>query len=113
MALHFCGRILIFRNIHGRQLRHINPGTRLENIRQRDAKNNRYGGDHFEIENGFGANTAQLFCITHPGNTNHQRGDNNRHDDHFDQMDKDIARRRQQVDHQPFAAVAMVMQVTP
>ncbi len=93
VALYFCSRALIFRNIHGRQLRHINPGTRLEHIRQRDPKDNRHGGDHFEIENSFSTNAAQLFCITDSGDTDNQRRDDNGHNNHFDQMDKDIARR--------------------
>ncbi len=49
--------------------------------------------DHFEIENGFCTDAAQLFCITDSGNTDHQRRDDNWHHDHFDQMNKDIARR--------------------
>ncbi len=46
---------------------------RLEYIRQRDTEDNRNGGDHFKIDNGFCADTAQLFRIADTGNADHQR----------------------------------------
>ncbi|MNP45628.1 hypothetical protein D3C76_1395670 [compost metagenome] len=95
MALHIRGRALVFRNIHRRQLRHINARARLEHIRQRDAENDRHRSDHFEIKDGFCTDAAQLLRVTHPGNPYHQRRDDNRHHNHFDQMDKDITGRRQ------------------
>ena len=58
MALHVSGCTLVFRNIHRSQLRHINPGTRLEHVRQGDTENDRNRSDHFEIDNGFRTNTT-------------------------------------------------------
>ena len=58
MALHFGGGVLIFRNINCRQLRHINARPRLEDVGQGDTQHNRHRGDHFEIDNGFGADPA-------------------------------------------------------
>ncbi len=95
MALHFCGCALVFRNIHRRQLRHINTRARLEHIRQRDAKNDRDRSDHFEIKNRFCADTAELLRVADPGNPNHQRRNDNWHHNHLDQMNKDITGWRQ------------------
>ena len=85
--------------------------TGLEDVRQSDPQNDGDGGDHLEVNNGFRANTPELFGITNTRDTHHQRGDHNRHNNHFDQMDEDITRRREQIDDQPVAAVAMVVQV--
>ena len=85
---------LIFRDIDGRQLRHIHPGTGLEDVRQSDPQNDGDGGDHLEVDNGFRTNTPELFGITNTRDTHHQCGDHNRHNNHFDQMDEDITRRR-------------------
>jgi hypothetical protein len=74
MALHFCGCALVFRNIHRRQLRHINTRARLEHIRQRDAKNDRDRSDHFEIKNRFCADTAELLRVADPGNPDNPSG---------------------------------------
>ena len=110
-ALYRFRSALIFRDIDGRQLRHIHPGTGLEDVRQSDPQNDGDGGDHLEVNNGFRANTPELFGITNTRDTHHQRGDHNRHNNHFNQMDEDITRRREQIDDQPVAAVAMVVQV--
>ena len=97
MALHLCRCTLIFRNIHRGQLRHINAATRLEDVGQGNPQHDRHGGDHFKIDNGFRADSAQLLRVANAGNPDNQRRDNNRNDDHLDQVDKDIARRRQEI----------------
>ena len=112
VALHFCRCALVFRNIHRRQLRHINTGTRLEHVGHGDTDNDRNRRDHFEIDDGFGANSPQLFCIANAGYSDNQRRNNNRHHNHFNQMDENIASRGQQIHNQPVTAIAMIMQIT-
>ena len=97
VALYFRRGVLIFRNIHRRQLRHIDSAPRLEDVSQGNPQHDRHRGDHFKIDNGLRADTAQLLRIAHARNTDHQGRDDDRYDDHFNQMDKDIARRGQQV----------------
>ena len=97
VALHLCGGVLIFRDIDRRQLRHINAAARLEDVRQGDPQHNRHRGDHFKIDNGLGADAAQLLGVAYTRNAHHQRRDDNRDDNHFNQVDKDIARRGQEV----------------
>ena len=58
MALHLSGGILVFRNINRRQLRHINARSRLKDVGQGDTQHDRHRGDHFEIDNRFGADPA-------------------------------------------------------
>ncbi len=54
----FRGGLRVFRNIHRRQLRHIDAGAWLEHVRQRDAEDDGNRGDHFEIDDGFRADAA-------------------------------------------------------
>ena len=57
---------LILRNVHRGQRRHVDAVAGLEYVGQRQPHHDGDRGDHFEVNNGFQSDAAQLFRIPTP-----------------------------------------------
>ncbi len=101
LMLHFGGGGLVLGDIHGAQGAHVDARARVEHVGQQQADHDGDGGDDLEVDDGLETDAPQLLGIADPGNTDHQRGNDNRDDDHLDQADKDIACRLQHVADPP------------
>ncbi|MCY1398107.1 hypothetical protein D9M71_131330 [compost metagenome] len=99
--LDLVGGLLVLGNVHGTQGAHIDAGTWMEHVSQHQADHDRDGGHHLEIDNGFQADAAQLLRVTDTGDTDNQRGNHDRDDNHLDQPDENITGRLQDITDPP------------
>ena len=99
--LHFGGSRLVLGDIDGTQGTHVDASAWVEQVGEQQAHHDGDGGDDFEVEDGFDADTTELFRVAYTGNADDQRRNHNRDHDHLDQADKDIARRLQHVADPP------------
>ena len=49
--------------------------------------------DHFKIEQGFNADAPDFVHVLHTRNARYHRAENDRRDNHFDQLDKTVTER--------------------
>ena len=101
LMLHFGGGGGVLGDVHGAQGAHVDARARVEHVGQYQADHNGDGGDDLEVDDGLEADTPQLLGVADPGNADHQRGNDNRDNDHLDQADKDITCRLQDVADPP------------
>ena len=69
---HFSSSGLILGNIDRAQRAHVDPGARVEHVGQHQADQNRDGGHHLEVKNGFKTDATQLLRITNACNPDNQ-----------------------------------------
>lgn len=101
LMLHFRRSSGVLGNIDGTQGTHVDARAWVEQVGQQQTNHDGDGGDHFEVKDGFDADTPELLRVTDTGNADDQRGDHNRDHDHLDQADKDIARWLQHIADPP------------
>ncbi len=101
VMLHFLGGLLVLGNVHGTQGAHVDAGAGLEQVGQQQADDDGDGGDDLEVDDGLQADAAKLLRVADAGDADHQRGNHDRHHDHLDQTDEDVAGRLQHVGDPP------------
>src|SRR3954454_25069399 len=71
----------------------IHPDAGLQHIDDDEPDNERQRGDHLEIDQRLKAYPADLLQILHAGDAMHDRAEDDRRDQHLDQLDEAIAQR--------------------
>ncbi len=71
----------------------IHADARLQHVDHHQANNQGDGTDHFKIEQRDGTGTADRFHAFHTGDAGDHGTENNRCDDHLDQLNESIAER--------------------
>src|SRR5690606_23634881 len=67
--------------------------TRLHDINNNQADNQRDGTDHFEIEKGDSTGAPYRLHAFHASDTGHHGTENYRRDDHLDELNERVAKR--------------------
>ena len=68
----FSCRGCVLGNIDRAQGAHVDPGTGLEHVGQHQADQDRDGGDHLEVNDGFKTDTTEFLRISHACNPDNQ-----------------------------------------
>ncbi len=91
MALHLLGHLLIAGNVGMAELRHIRAHARLQHVAEHKAEQDRDRGDHLEVDQRLQADAPERFAVSHASDPDHHAGEYDRHDNHLDQLDEDVA----------------------
>ena len=71
----------------------VHPRTRLERIDHDDADDQRDRAHGLEIEQRLATDAADLLHVLHAGDTGHHGAENDRRDNHLDELDEAVAQR--------------------
>ncbi|MNE69964.1 hypothetical protein D3C80_1657240 [compost metagenome] len=81
------------RDCSGFKARQIGAGSGLKQVANHQSDDDRQGGNAEKIGQRFNADAAKGFAVTVTGDTDHHAGKNDGDDDHFHQLNEDVARR--------------------
>src|SRR5271170_7614617 len=73
----------------------VEPGARLQNVDDDETDKKRERGDNFKIEKSLDPDPSEFFQIAHGGDTVDDRAEDDRRNDHLDQIDEAITERFQ------------------
>ncbi|MNR17240.1 hypothetical protein D3C85_1338890 [compost metagenome] len=90
--------------------RQICAGSRLEQIANHQSDDDRQGSNAKEIGQRLNPDSAKGFAVTVTGDTDHHAGKNDGDDDHFHQLNEDVACRLQEVVDQPGTGLGKTVQ---
>ncbi|MNF77576.1 hypothetical protein D3C84_597260 [compost metagenome] len=74
---------------------HINvePRARMQRMRRQQADQQRKAGDDFEVQQRLATDPADLFHVVHAGDSRDHCAEDDRADDHLDQLDETVTQR--------------------
>ncbi len=91
MTLHLLRCLLIAGNVGVAELRHVGADAWLQHVAENQPEQDRNRGDHLEVDEGFQADAPERFAIADTGDSDHHAREYDRHHDHLDQLDENVA----------------------